>query len=63
MFPHLNSIFRKKDSAKIVTLKIPPNSLLLNNPEISNLEKDKNDHILINNIQVKYHRSSLCYHK
>ncbi|KYM92807.1 hypothetical protein ALC53_00608, partial [Atta colombica] len=52
MFPQLNSIFRKKDLAKIATLKIPSKSLILNNAEIdiSNLKKDKNDHILINKI-------------
>lgn len=55
MFPQLNSIFRKKDSAEIATLKIPTNSQILNVTGIDTdkAEKDNNDNILINILQDK----------
>lgn len=55
MFPLLNSIFRKKDTLEIASLKIPSNSPLLDKAEIdtTHYEKDENDNILINKLTDK----------
>jgi hypothetical protein len=55
MFPLLNSIFRKKDTLEVATLKIPSNSPLLNKAEIdtTQYEKDGEDNILINQLTDK----------
>jgi len=55
MFPQINTIFRKKSKAKIADLKIPINSPIIQNSQMdtSNMEKDKNDNIIINALQDK----------
>jgi hypothetical protein len=55
MFPQLNSIFRKKELAQIDTLKIPPNSPILNSAELDmdQVEKDEDGNILVNSLQDK----------
>ncbi|KYN03421.1 hypothetical protein ALC62_05739 [Cyphomyrmex costatus] len=55
MFPKINSIFRKKEISEVATLKIDPNSSILNDADINanSFDKDKDGNILIDTLQEK----------
>lgn len=55
MFPKINSIFRKKETAQIETLTVNPNSSILTDAEIdmNQLRNDNNGKILISTLQDK----------
>ncbi|KYN00751.1 hypothetical protein ALC62_08434 [Cyphomyrmex costatus] len=54
MFPQINSIFRKKETAEIAILKISQNSPILTqtNNDTDNTDKDENGNLIINNPKI-----------